>query len=122
MIIFERNNSNKVITESAIHYDCYRGSKLIGYFEVYSDFSYIHKENEKKKNEIYIEVLEKHQHKGYAKDIYISFLKKKVDLGFKTNVFYAYILNINAASLALHKSLNFKILKQLKRYTIFEVK
>lgn len=106
---------------NAIHYDCYRSSKLIGYFEVYSDYNYIHKNNEKKRNEIYIEVLEKYQHKGYAKDIYNSFMKKKIDLGFNINVFYAYVLNTNKESLALHKSLNFKIIKQLKKYTLFEV-
>lgn len=103
------------------HFDCYKGSKCIGYFEIYSDYSYLNNKYERKKNEIYIEVLEKYRNKGYAKDIYTSFLKKSFDLGFKSKVFYAYILNVNKASLALHKSLGFKQLKQTKKYSVFEV-
>lgn len=122
MILFERNDSNHIITKTDIHFDCYSGKSLIGYFEVYYDFGYLNDKGEKKRKEIYIEVLKKHQHKGYAKQIYESFIKKHRQLGFKDSVFYAYVLNKNVASLTLHKSLKFKIFKQYKVQTIFEVK
>lgn len=122
MIIFEINNSNKVISSKAIHYDCYKGAKLIGFFEIYSDYSYLNDYNKSKRKEIYIEVLEKFRGKGYSKEIYESFLKKSFDMGYKNKVFYAYILNTNKTSLALHTSLNFKTIKQTKKYTVFEVK
>ena len=121
MIIFERNNSNIVMSNS-IHFDCYKGSKLVGYFELYSDYSFLNDYKKPKRKEIYIEVLGKYLRKGYATDIYKSFIRKSIDLGFTNRVFYAYILNVNKASLALHESLGFKRLKQLKVYTLYEVK
>lgn len=120
-IIFELNRYNTQISSKATHFDCYVGSKHIGYFEVYTDYNNINLFGQKKKREIYIEVFDKFQGNGYSKLIYLNFLKKRRQLGFNDKLFYAYILNVNKKSLNLHTSLGFAVYKKYKTYTIFEV-